>query len=115
MADKITLKAEDYLMREGEESNEMYFLNSGTMAVFKVKNNVEVQIGTIYSGELVGEMSFLDSEPRSATVKAIGDCELMVIPADKLNRYLDKQPKWYRALVQTLLDRLRRTSQRVKI
>ncbi|MDC1175320.1 cyclic nucleotide-binding domain-containing protein [Bacteriovoracaceae bacterium] len=115
MADTITLKPEEYLMREGEDSNEMYFLNSGTMAVYKVKNNTEVQIGTIYSGELVGEMSFLDSEPRSATVKAIGECELVVIPNEKLNKYLSAQPKWYRALVQTLLDRLRRTSSRVKI
>jgi len=113
--DLLKLTAEEYLMREGEESNEMYYLASGTMGVFKRKGDREQQIGTIYSGELVGEMSFLDSEPRSATVKAIGDCELTVIPKEKLKTFLDSQPKWYRALVQTLLDRLRRANQRVRI
>lgn len=113
--DMLKLRAEDYLMREGEESNEMYYLQSGTMGVFKRKGDAEHQIGTIYSGELVGEMSFLDGEPRSATVKAIGDCELKVIPKEALKKYLDAQPKWYRALVQTLLDRLRRANQRVRI
>jgi CRP/FNR family cyclic AMP-dependent transcriptional regulator len=113
--DLLKLSAEEYLMREGEESNEMYYLASGTLGVFKRKGDKEQQIGTIYSGELVGEMSFLDSEPRSATVKAIGDCELKVIPKQALKVYLDKQPKWYKALVQTLLDRLRRANQRVRV
>ena len=115
MADKISLTAEEYLMREGEESNEMYYLLSGTMAVYKTKGGADQQIGTIYSGELVGEMSFLDGEPRSASVRAIGDCELHVIPKEKLDKFLSEQPKWYRALVQTLLDRLRRANQRVRV
>ena len=111
----LKLNAEEYLMREGEDSNEMYYLASGTMAVFQRKGDSERQIATIYSGELVGEMSFLDSEPRSATVKAIGDCELTVIPREKLQAYLNSQPKWYRALVQILIDRLRRANKRVRI
>ena len=113
--DVINLTAEEYLMREGEESHEMYYLSSGTMAVFKRKGDVEQQIGTIYAGELVGEMSFLDEMPRSASVKSVGDCELTVIPKDKMKKYLASQPKWYRALVQTLLDRLRRANTRIKI
>ena len=115
MNESMKLAAEEYLMREGEESNEMYYLASGTMAVFQRKGDSERQIATIYSGELVGEMSFLDCEPRSATVKAIGDCELTVIPRDKLQSYLNGQPKWYRALVQILIDRLRRANKRVRI
>jgi CRP-like cAMP-binding protein len=111
----LNLEAGNYLMREGEESNEMYYLSSGTLGVFKRKGDAEQQIGTIYSGELVGEMSFIDGEPRSATVKALGDCELKVIPKDALQRYLGGQPKWYKALVQTLLDRLRRANSRVRI
>jgi len=115
MSDNIKLKAEDYLMREGEESNEMYYLTSGTMAVFQRKGNSERQIATVYAGELVGEMSFLDSKPRSASVKAIGECELTVIPREKLEKYLKSLPHWYSALVQTLVGRLRRANKRVRI
>lgn len=115
MAESKKIKAGDYLVREGDESNEMFFLTSGTMGVYKRKGNVENQIGTIYSGELVGEMSFLDNSPRSASVKAVSDCELTVIPHDKLEKYLKEQPKWYRALVNTLLERLRKANSRVKI
>ena len=89
MADVMKVFADDYLIREGDESTQMYFLQSGSMAVFKRKGDSENQIGTIYSGELIGEMSFLDKEPRSASVKAISTCELIVIPSEKFQKVFD--------------------------
>lgn len=115
MADTIKVAPDEFIVREGEESNTMYYLSSGTMAVYKIKGDTEQQIGTIYSGELVGEMSFLDDKPRSASVKAISECELNVIPRSKLEAYLKTQPKWYQALVGTLLMRLRKANARIRI
>lgn len=115
MNETITVDAGEFLLREGDESNQLYFLNEGTMAVIKRKGDKENQIGTIYSGELVGEMSFLDNEPRSASVKAITDCQLTVIPRDKLEKYISRQPSWYRALVKTLVSRLRKANSRIRI
>ena len=111
----LELSAGDYLIREGEESNQMYYIQSGSLAVFKTKGGAEKQIGTIYSGELVGEMSFLDSEPRSASIKAISDSNLLVIPNDKFQSVFNAQPKWYRALVNTLLERLRKANSRIRV
>lgn len=113
--DIVHLQPEDVLLREGEESSVMYYLNTGSLAIFKRKGNGEQQIGTIYSGELVGEMSFLDKQPRSATVKAITECELVVIKGEKLEELLDKLPKWYRVLLITLTERLRKANARIKI
>ncbi|MEE3078263.1 MAG: cyclic nucleotide-binding domain-containing protein [Bdellovibrionota bacterium] len=115
MSETLELKPNEYLMREGENSANMFYLQSGTLAVYKRKGDAERQIGTIYSGELVGEMSFLDKKPRSATVKAIQECTLVVIPVDKFQKFLDSQPAWHKALIDTLLDRLRRANTRIKI
>lgn len=115
MTDIVQLAAGEVLMREGEESFEMYYVQSGTMAVFKRKGDRENQIGTIISGELVGEMSFLDQHPRSATVKAMTDCELVLVPRDKFEKLLSAHPKWFKALIHTLTDRLRKANARVKI
>ena len=109
MTDTITLNPKEFLVREGEESTNMYYLQSGTMAVYKRKGQAEQQIGTIYSGELVGEM------PRSASVRAIQECTLVVVPVDKFQKFLDKQPPWHKALIDTLLDRLRRANTRIKV
>src|SRR5438445_6665100 len=114
-AESIRLMPNEYLMREGEESTEMYYLQSGTLAVFKRKGDQEHQIGTIIAGELVGEMSFLDEQPRSASVKAMSECVLVVIPHDKLETTLDNLPKWFSALLHTLTDRLRKANARIRI
>jgi len=113
--ESIILKSNEYLLREGDDSSEMYYLKSGTLGVYKRKGNVELQFSTISQGELVGEMSFLDNLPRSATVKALEDCELSVIPKEKLESYLASQPTWLKALHGTLVDRLRKANQRARI
>lgn len=115
MPDSIKVRQGDYLIREGEKSSEMYFLQTGSMMVIKRKGNKEQQIGTIYSGELVGEMSFLDKAPRSASVKAITDCELIEIKSDKFEKSMEELPKWHQALLHTLLDRLRKANARIRV
>lgn len=115
MSEVIKLMSNEYLMREGEESTEMYYLQSGTLAVFKRKGDQEHQIGTIISGELVGEMSFLDKNPRSASVKAMSDSLLVIIPLEKFEHTLSTMPKWFSALFHTLTDRLRKANARIRI
>jgi len=115
MSNTINLNKGDVLIHEGDDSSNLYFLQKGSMAVFKRSGDTEKQIGTIYAGELVGEMSFLDREPRCASVKAIGECELVEIPIIKFEKYFQDQPIWYKALVHTLLERLRRANARIRI
>jgi CRP/FNR family transcriptional regulator, cyclic AMP receptor protein len=115
MSEKKILAANEYLLRENDESTEMFLLQSGTLAVVKRQGDEEKQIGTIYTGELVGEMSFLDKAPRSASVKAMTKSELLVIPIAKFEKYFSEQPAWYKALVTTLLQRIRKANVRIRV
>jgi len=115
MSDLLELKREEVLIREGSESSAMYLLQEGTLAVFKRKGNQDVLLGHIHSGELVGEMSFLDQQPRCATVIASSDCELVEIPHAKFQELFNKQPQWYQKLIKTLLERLRAANQRTRV
>ncbi len=115
MSKTIKIEKDTYLMREGEESNNMYWLQTGTMVVTRRRNTEEVILGHIYSGELVGELSFLDQEVRSASVKALSECELIEIPHEMYNKIFDGQPKWFQILVKTLCERLRKANARIKI
>ena len=115
MSESIRLATNDFLIHEGDASTEMYYLQSGTLAIYKRKGDQEHQIGTIIAGELVGEMSFLDKNPRSASVKALSPCQLVVIPLSKLEDTLNTSPKWFSALLHTLTDRLRKANARIKI
>lgn len=112
---KITVKKDDFLLREGDKSTQMYYLLKGTLGVYKRKGDGLAQIGNILEGEIVGEMSFLDEAPRSASVKALVDCELIAIPHEKFEAFFKNLPAWYQALIHTLLDRLRRANARIRI
>lgn len=115
MATTKSLKANQILLQEGEHSNSLYWVQTGQLVVTKKRNGEEITLGHVYSGELVGEISFLDNEARSATVKALIDCELIEIPRETFEKIFAGQPKWLEILVKTLAERLRKANARIKI
>jgi CRP-like cAMP-binding protein len=115
MAGKISIKANQQLIKEGEHSNSMYWVQQGQLVVTKKRLNEDVVLGHVFEGELVGELSFLDKESRSATVRALTDCELIEIPQETIDNIFKTQPKWLETLVMTLAERLRKANARIKI
>ena len=103
-----------FLMREGEESSTMYLLLRGQLEVLKRKGDAEKSIGQINEGDLVGEISFLDNSPRSASVRALKNSEVFPIPRENFQEVFSSLPDWYKALHQTIVDRLRKTTARIK-
>lgn len=115
MRETVKLIPGEVLVSEGEESTCMYLLKEGTLAVFKEAGGDSKQIGTIYKGEFVGEVSFLDKRSRSATVKAITECELDIFDAEKFNEFIESRPNWLQSMMKTLADRLRSTNDKIKV
>lgn len=115
MAKSISLKANQLLIQEGEHSSSMYWVQSGQLVVLRKRANDDVVLGHIYEGELVGEISFLDRDSRSATVKALTDCELIEIPQEAIDNIFKTQPKWLEILVMTLAERLRKANARIRV
>lgn len=106
------------LINAGEESRSMYWLKSGSMVVLKTdaqRPDKVITLGNINAGELFGELSFLDEKPRSATVKAISDCEVIEIPKKKYIDILEQQPKWMQNLISNMVERQRKTNDKVRI
>lgn len=113
-----TVEEGTVIIQEGDESESLYWLKSGLLIVVKQDPNdegKEVTLGNINPGELFGEMSFLDKGPRSATVKALANSEILEIPKKKYYDMLMDQPKWMQHLIQNLVDRLRKTNTKVNI
>jgi CRP/FNR family cyclic AMP-dependent transcriptional regulator len=108
------LKKGDALMKEGEISNSMYWVQSGTLRLFKKKGQGFIELGVVHSGEVVGEMSFLDNQPRSASVEALQPCDIVEIPRGKFDEFITAQPSWMKSLIQTLVKRLRTTNNRLR-
>jgi CRP/FNR family cyclic AMP-dependent transcriptional regulator len=104
-----------YLFREGDMPDAMYVVKSGKFAVVKTKQNSEIVLAEIGPGAMVGEMAFFDNEPRSASVKAIKDSEVIALPYKALHAQFQNFPEWCKAIMRTVNGHLRNANQRIKL
>lgn len=104
------LKDGDVFIREGEPSDSIYFVNYGEVAILKGG----VEIDRQRSGGAIGEMGVLTNANRSATVRCVGEVEVMRVEAADFIHIVDSQPAMLRNLV---IDQLRKvtTSQDVRV
>lgn len=100
----------EILIREGDKGDAAYILQSGALGVYKTVDGVELLIAVLRPGSIVGEMSILDSGPRSATVRALQHAALIRIPRDHFSRKLETVDPFTRALLQMFSQKIRKLS-----
>ena len=86
--DPVIVAADDVVMREGDfPPDNVYVIQKGTVEILKNEPDSDVQyrIATLGPGNTIGEVALLDDGPRSATVRALEELSLLVIPIDKLS------------------------------
>ena len=99
------------ILAEGDYREEMYVLREGSAHVVLVdRKGVEHVVGTVRTGEAIGEMSLLTQSPASATVRAAEDVELLVLQGPELDALLDSSPELQRNVIATLSARLARVT-----
>lgn len=119
------LGAGDVLFRENEAADAVYFVKKGTLEATKAGESgatgvagpkdavsaARISLGRATVGEFVGEMAHFNVAPRSATVTALDEVELIEIPFGVLDMVLFSKPAWAKALVATLSRRLKATNE----
>lgn len=97
------------IIREGHPTEALFFVLGGEFAVTSARARGE--IARVHSGEVVGEVSFVDSRPPSATVTAKLDSVVGAVPMDLLQQKLEDDPgfasRFYKSMAVSLADRLR--------
>jgi len=100
------------LIEEGVPINNLFILLEGTLTVSTAATQGR-EIANLLSGDIVGEMSFIDTRPPSATVSAKGEALVLCISreklADRLTLDIGFAARFYRALAICLSSRMRLT------
>ncbi|HKD08848.1 MAG TPA: cyclic nucleotide-binding domain-containing protein [Bryobacteraceae bacterium] len=98
------------LIEEGRAIDSVYLVIDGAFSV-RIKALGGREVARLMSGEVVGEMSFVDRTPPSATVQATEHSFVLDIPRRRLNAKLAEDAgfaaRFYRALSMFLAERLR--------
>lgn len=107
--------AGQWLVREGDPADTLLVLRSGEAQVFKRSaGGAEHAINRIGAGDCIGEMALIDPAPRSASVRAAGEVELLSIPTAALLVLAGERPGFALGLLglaRRLAERLRTLSQ----
>lgn len=111
----IHLNEQQRLFAEGENSDYMCFVVSGTLEVFKQSQTGNmVSVSTLYHGRSIGEMALTDTFPRSATVIAQTPSTLLTITRKSFDQIVKDCPRagvsLLKSLSRVLSLYLRRTS-----
>lgn len=100
------------LIYEGKPVDALYILLDGTLVV-TISALEGRQIARLSSGDVVGEMSFVDARPPSATVQTLEQSLVLAVPraalTEKLAQDIGFASRFYRALAILLSSRLRGT------
>jgi anti-sigma regulatory factor (Ser/Thr protein kinase) len=105
----VQVRKGDIIFREGESSNFLYYISSGTFSVFSKSRHV----GMLTPADIfMGEMSFLLNNRRSATVRAEGDGKLIKISRKSFVSVIKEFPHYGIFLSKLLARKLVRANVR---
>ena len=105
--------AGDTVFREGDEAHDMYVVVSGEMEVLKrSKRGIDARVALLGPGDWFGEMSIVDVQPRSATVRALAPARLLRITSADLDSLYRYDVKSYALIV---LNVARELSRRLRV
>ncbi|MFZ5891851.1 MAG: Crp/Fnr family transcriptional regulator [Myxococcota bacterium] len=98
---------------EGDTGGALYFILTGYLkALSRGADGNEVLLSVMGPGEVFGELSVLDGQPRSASVVALEPSELAVVERAPLLSLVQKSPALALGLIDVLTQRLRNLSKR---
>ncbi len=104
---KKSFRSGTFLIREGDVGNEAYVITEGKVEVNKMIDDIKVNLRTLGPGDCVGELAVISPAPRSATVMALGDVEVIVINENIIKQGIEKLPSWMTKIIQSLVEHLR--------
>ena len=109
MAEVVTLRAGQVLVEEGQPGDSMYIALNGTFEVSKRSGERDVVFAGCGPGDVIGEISLLERVPRTATVRAIQEANLLQISRETFRQLLIRSPSASLSVLRTMTARVRNT------
>ena len=111
LAGDVTLQRGEWLFREGDPADGVYLVRVGHLEVVREVRAedgelTEQTINTLTRGAVLGELALLSQSPRSASVRALRDTELLKIDRPHFDALLRSEPELALSLTRVLSTQL---------
>ncbi len=110
---RLSLRQGEVFIQQGDFGKNGYIIQNGQVEVFLKQNGDEITLAVLGPGEVVGEQAVLFDSCRSASVRALTDCNLVVMDRDQMSKNLEKSDPSIRAMIKILSERLKRSNKTV--
>ena len=112
--DSVKISKGSILFAEGDEGDHLYVILDGKIKLGTSSGDGRENLLSILGpGEMFGELSLFDPNPRTSTATAVTDAKLLSLGQAKLIPWLAENPKVALNLLASLAQRLRRTNEAV--
>jgi len=105
--DREVFSGGQVIFESGDAGDCAYLIEEGVVEILVVKQGGDHRIRSIGKGELFGEVSLIDYQPRTATVRAVERTVLVPIPRKLMEQLLEKSDPVLRHLLLVILERFR--------
>lgn len=112
---KRRFKRGEVIVEQGKKSNALFILLNGRARVLTADSRGrEVILATLQPGDHIGEMSLIDNEPHSATVRAEVQTDVLMLGRVEFARCLPENTSMTYAVMRGLVQRLRHADRKIE-
>ena len=124
---RTAFKENDIIIKEGQTGHSLFIVIKGKVEVFlpKEKENASmdratrIRLDKLSKGDFIGEYSFIDKGPASASVVALEPCELVEIKRQDFEKILDTNDRLakhiYKNMLKVIIKRARESDRMLDI
>ena len=109
-SERLKFRADEELFHQGDIGDSAYIVIGGQADVLLSTDRGQVVVSTVKRNDIVGEVAILCDVPRTATVKAKEDLEVLKISKDLFFRMISEFPQMSVEIMRELASRLDRTT-----
>ncbi len=107
-----TFEENEVIVSEGDESQEMFIIQYGQVAIEKKHQDEQLRLRVLGKGEFFGEMSLMEGLPRSATVRALTKTSVLALHSGSFMIKLRRDPTFAFEMINQLCHRIRTENDR---
>jgi len=110
IAAEETYKDGTVIFDEGSSGDWIYIVLEGKVEIYKMIGGKKIVVDLLEVGDLFGEVSFIDKQPRSASARAIGEVTVGIYNREFLTQAYNMLPTDFRNVFDYLARRLRKVT-----
>ena len=105
-AQQVSVRAGEFLIREGDPGDSAYVVIEGEFEIIKRSDQRDIVIALREPGAVIGEMALLDRAPRSASVRSVTESRLLQISDAVFYELIERSTPAVKAILKTVSGRL---------